>query len=97
MSDLSPIINRVENSSLVSIDLEDLYDSRERILYDLKTNLYQDLILREKDFHSFIKSYNWEEFKDKNVAITCTVDAIIPTWAFMILISKIQPPIFFVV
>ena len=91
MSDNSPILNRVENSSLVSIDLEDLYDSHERILYDLRTNLYQDLILREKDFRSFIKSYQWEEFKDKNVAITCSVDAIIPTWAYMLLISRIQP------
>jgi hypothetical protein len=75
----------------VSIDLEDLYDFHERILYDLKTNLYQDLILREKEFRSFIKSFNWEEFKNKNVAITCTVDAIIPTWAYMLVISRIQP------
>ncbi len=91
MSNDLPILNRVENSSLVSIDLEDLYDSNERVLYDIRENLFQDLVLKEKDFRSFIKDNDWEKYRNKNVAITCSSDAIIPTWAYMLILSKIQP------
>ena len=91
MSNDLPILNRVENSSLVSIDLEDLYDSNDRVLYDIRENLFQDLVLKEKDFRFFIKDNDWEKYRNKNVAITCSSDAIIPTWAYMLILSKIHP------
>ncbi|WP_020529223.1 DUF2480 family protein [Flexithrix dorotheae] len=85
------IINRVANSPLISIDLEEYYHPGERVVYDLKQNLFQELILREKDFRAFVKENDWSQYKDKNVAIVCTADAIVPTWAFMLIASKLQP------
>jgi len=85
------IINKVTNSGIITINLEDYYHPGERIIYDLKQNLFQELILKEKEFREFIKTFDWSIYKYKNVAITCSVDAIIPEWAYMLLISKLQP------
>jgi hypothetical protein len=85
------IINRVSNSQLVTFDLEELYTPGERILFDIKHLLFQELILREKDFRDFIKDHNWAQYQNKFVAITCSADAIVPTWAYMLLASALQP------
>lgn len=85
------IVNRVANSGLITLDLEEYFDKRERVLYDIKDNLYQGLILKEKDFREFLKNLDGSVFINKNVAITCSVDAIVPTWAYMLLASKIEP------
>lgn len=85
------IINRVANSPLITLDLEELYDHGERILYDIKNNLFQEMILKEKDFRGFLKTHDWSTYEGKNVAIHCSVDAIVPTWAYMLLASKIEP------
>jgi Protein of unknown function (DUF2480) len=86
------IINKVANSGLVTLDLEDIYPQGERILYDLKQNLFMDMILREKDFREFIKNHEWSQYTGKFVAITCTeTEVIIPTWAYMLLATKLQP------
>lgn len=79
------IVNKVEGSGLVTIDLEELYPEGERVLLDVKPLLFQELILKEKDFREFIKNEDWTKYKNKLVAITCTNDAIVPTWAFMLL------------
>ncbi|MEQ9288777.1 MAG: DUF2480 family protein [Cyclobacteriaceae bacterium] len=85
------IVNRVANSSLVNFDLEDYYDKGERVVYDIKENLFNGFVLKEKDFRDFIKQNDWSAYKDKNVAIICSADAIVPTWAFMLLCSAIEP------
>ncbi len=85
------IINRVANSSIISLDLETFYPTGERVIFDIKHNLYEETILKERDFRAFIKEHNWEDYKEKNVAITCSVDAIVPTWAFMLIASKLTP------
>lgn len=85
------IVNRVAQSGLISLDLADLYPQGERILYDIKENLFHGLILREKDFREFVKSHDWTQYADKHVAVTCTADAIVPTWAYMLLASKMAP------
>ncbi len=85
------IVNKVANSALVSFDLEDYYPKEERVVYDIKDNLFQGLILKEKDFRAFVKTYDWEQYKDKYVAIICSVDAIVPTWAYMLLATKLEP------
>ena len=79
------IVNRVANSGLVSFNLEDYYHNGERVIYDIKQHLFMELILKEKDFREFLKSNDWSVFTDKNVAITCSADAIVPTWAYMLL------------
>lgn len=78
------MINRVASSSLITFDLESFYEPGDRVLIDLKENLYQGLILREKDLRDFIKEHNWQQYQDKFVAVTCSAEAIIPTWAFML-------------
>ena len=85
------IINKVAQSGLVSIDLEDFYASGERVIYDLAQNLFQGLILREKEFRLFLKEHQWESYAGKNVAIICSADAIVPTWAYMLLAVHLQP------
>ena len=85
------IINKVAQSGLISFDLGDLHPQGDRVLYDIKDNLFQGLILREKDFREFVKGHNWEQYADKHVAITCTADAIVPTWAYMLLANRIAP------
>jgi hypothetical protein len=88
---MEEIVNRVASSPLISLNLEDYYPQGERVLYDLKDNLFQGMILREKDFREFVKNHDWSQYEGKYVAITCTADAIVPTWAYMLLASKIEP------
>lgn len=85
------IINKVANSGLISIDLEEYYHPGERIVYDIKDNLFQGLLLREKDFREFLKSHDWSQYEGKNIAIICSEDAIVPTWAYMLLGVYLQP------
>ena len=85
------IINRVAISSLVTIDLEDFYPSGERVLFDIKDWLLEGLVLREKDFRTHVESHDWSDYKDKYVAITCSTEAIIPAWAFMLVSIHLQP------
>lgn len=85
------IVNRVASSSIISFDLETIYPKGDRIVFDIKNNLYEETILREKEFRAFIKEHDWLSYTGKNVAITCSVDAIVPTWAFMLIASKLTP------
>jgi hypothetical protein len=85
------IINKVASSDLVSIDLETIYPEEERVVFDIKPLLFEELILKEKDFREFVRTHEWQNYIDKYVAITCTADAIVPTWAFMLVMIKIQP------
>jgi hypothetical protein len=85
------IINKVTESALTTIDLEEYYPKGETAVFDLKDHLFMGLILKEKDFRATLQSFDWEQFRDKNVAITCTADAIIPMWAYMLVASNLQP------
>lgn len=82
------IVNKVALSGLVSYDLETIKPQGERILYDIKDNLFHGLMLKEKDFREFIKNHDWTQYEGKHVAITCSTDAIVPTWAYMLLTTK---------
>lgn len=85
------IVNRVANSGLKTIDLEELIPEGERVLLDIKDQLWQGLALKEKDFRAYIKEQDWSEYQDKYVAIHCSVDALIPTWAYMLLSTSLAP------
>ncbi len=84
------IINRVAKSALVSIDLEEYLHTGEQVAFDLSAVLYQGLILREKDFRDFLKTHDWHQYIGKNVRLHCSTDAIVPTWAYMLLVTKLQ-------
>lgn len=85
------IVNRVAQSKLVTFDLEELYPKGQRVVFDIKDWLFEGLILREKEFRAKSKEYNWSQFQDCFVALTCSSDAIIPGWAFLFLASKLHP------
>jgi len=83
------IINRVVNSKLKTFDLEEIYPEGERIVLDIKDWLFQELILKEKDFRASVKKHDWSQYKNSFVAVSCSVDAIIPSWAFMLVVSEL--------
>jgi hypothetical protein len=83
-------VNRVAQSALTTLNLEELIHPGERVVYDIKENLFHGLMLREKDFREFVKTHDWTQYDGKNVAIICSADAIVPTWAYMLLASKLQ-------
>ncbi|MEQ8623833.1 MAG: DUF2480 family protein [Vicingaceae bacterium] len=85
------IINRVAKSGLITLNLEEFYPEGERVLYDIKENLWQGIALKEKDFREFVKEYDWSTYEGKFVALTCSEDAIVPTWAYMLLATKLAP------
>ena len=85
------IINRVANSKLVTLDLEDYYPKGTRVLFDIKDWLYEGFVLREKDFRKNVSEFDWSQYQDSFVAITCSTDAIIPGWAYMLISIELEP------
>ncbi len=86
------LINKVAESGLVTIDLEKYLPNKEEIaVFDLKDFLFMGMILKEKDFREALKQQDWEKYRNKYVAITCTADAIIPVWAYMLATTYLQP------
>lgn len=85
------IINRVANSKLMTLDLEDYYPEGKRVVFDIKDWLYEGLVLREKEFRAQIKTYNWAQHKDQYIALSCSSDAIVPAWAYMLITIHLEP------
>ena len=85
------IVNKVANSGLIQLDLEELRPKGDRVFFDIKPLLFHELVLREKDFREFLVQHDWSQYQDKYVAISCSNDAIIPTWAFMLLAIHLKP------
>lgn len=85
------IVNRVANSPLKTIDLEEMYPPGARILFDIKDWLYEGMILREKEFRGHVSEHDWSQYENQFVALTCSEDAIIPSWAFLLISSELAP------
>ena len=85
------IINRVANSKLVTIDLEDYYPKADRVLFDIKDWLFEELILKEKEFRAFVNAHDWSQYNHNFIALTCSSDAIIPSWAYLLIATKLSP------
>ncbi len=85
------IVNRVAASKLVTLDLEDFYPVGERVVIDLKDWLFEELVLREKDFRNEVNSHDWTAYEGKYVAILCSTDAIIPSWAYLLVTIQLTP------
>lgn len=86
-----PIINKVAESGLITLDPATYLPKGEITVFDIKDHLFMGMILKEKDFREGLKNTGWEQYGNKNVAITCSADAIIPVWAYMLLASYLQP------
>lgn len=85
------IINKVQSSGLLSLDLEEFYLEGERVVLDIKEQLFMGMILKEKEFREFIKNTDWSIYAGKHVSLFCSVDAVIPTWAYMLISNKLSP------
>jgi uncharacterized protein DUF2480 len=85
------IVNKVAQSQLVTIDLETYYPAEEIAVFDLKPHLFMELILKEKEFRAALQNNDWSVYQNKIVAVTCSADAIIPMWAYMLVTSYLQP------
>jgi hypothetical protein len=83
--------NKVAESGIITLDLEQYYPKGEVAVFDMKDHLFMGLILKEKDFREALKNMDWEAYRDKNVAVTCSADAIIPVWAYMLVSAGLQP------
>lgn len=89
MSDL--IVNKVASSGIITLDLEQYMPKEPASGFDLKDHLFMGLILKEKDFREALKNLDWQAYDQKNVAIFCSVDAVIPVWAYMLVVTYLQP------
>jgi hypothetical protein len=85
------IINKVSESVLTTIDLEEFYPKEDIAVFDLKDYLFMGLILKEKDFREALKNLDTSSFNNKIIAVTCSADAIIPMWAYMLITTYLQP------
>lgn len=85
------IKNKVADSGIVSIDMESFITQGERVVFDIRPCLFNDLILREKEFREFVKTNPWDLYRDKIVGIVCSADAIVPTWAYMLVALALEP------
>lgn len=84
------IINRVAQSKLITVNLEEYYPEGKRTVIDIKDWLYEGLILRERDFRMLAEEHDWSQYKDVYVAMHCSTDAIIPAWAYLLLTIKLS-------
>lgn len=84
------IRNKVAESTLITFDLERYYHQGKRVSIDIKDNLYNGFVLREKEFREYVKTEDWSQYEGQNVAIHCSEDAIIPTWAYMLLTTAVS-------
>ena len=92
MTDTKPLVNKVAQKALITLDLEEYFPKEEAMAFiDLKDFLFKGLILREADFRETVKNTDWTQYKNKYVAIHCSTDAIIPMWAYMVLSAEIAP------
>lgn len=82
---MDEIINKVEKSGLITLDLEDIYPKEPRMLFDLKDYLYEGLVLREKEFRENLSKLDWKMYENAYVAVTCTSDAIVPSWSYLLI------------
>lgn len=85
------IINKVAESGLITLDPAAYFPKGETAVFDMKNHLFMGLILKEKEYREALKQTDWEQYRGKNIALTCTADAIIPVWAYMLAVSYLQP------
>lgn len=88
---MADFVNKVAESGLITIDLEEWYPKDKVLVFDLKDYLFRGMIVKEKEFREQLKATNWEQFRNHTVAIICSADAIIPSWAYMLVGAYLQP------
>lgn len=84
-------VNKVAESGIITLDLEEFYPKEQALVFDMKDHLFMGLILKEKDFRETMKNLDLKIYEGKNIALTCSADAVIPVWAYMLVVSYLQP------
>lgn len=87
---MDTIVNKVAESGLITLDLEEFYPTEEIVAFDLKDYLFMGMILKEKDFRAALQGLPWGDYKDKFVALYCSAEAIIPLWAYMLVSTNLS-------
>lgn len=90
-ADNQPLVNRVAESGLITLNLEEFFPKQPITSFDLKDHLFHGLILKEKEFREALKAHDWEAYRGKVLAVFCSTDAIIPVWAFMLVTAQAAP------
>jgi hypothetical protein len=86
---MEEITNRVKNSGIITLDLGDLLPTKPVVEIDIQNQLWQGLVLREKDFREYLSREDWSRYAGQHCAIFCSTDAIVPTWAYMLVAEKL--------
>ncbi len=87
---MDKIVNKVADSGLKTLDLANFKPKTDIVVFDIKDFLWQELILKEKEFRAALEDFHWESLKNNAVAVLCSTDAIVPTWAYMLVVSYLQ-------
>ncbi len=87
---MSAIINKIENSGIITVDLETYKPSGDIVTIDIRDQLWQGMVLKEEPFRAWVKDTDWSQYKGKHVGLYCSEDAIIPVWAYMLIASKLE-------
>jgi hypothetical protein len=87
---MADIVNKVAKSPLITFNLEDYYPKGKRVQIDIKEWLFQGIILKEKDFRLELKAHGWEQYQDTYVSLYCSTDAIIPSWAYLLVTTYLE-------
>ena len=85
------LINKIAESGLITLRPEEWVSSHALSSFDLKNFLFKELILKEQDFRLALKEYDWSQYKDKVLCVFCSADAIIPSWAYMLVATYATP------
>ena len=85
------IVNKVANSSLINVDLSDFAPKDNIIVFDIKEFLFKGLILKERDFRKALKEFDFTKYKGSVICVTCSSDAIVPMWVYMLITSYLNP------
>ena len=88
---MEEIANRVANSALEVFDLEDYYPKGIRSQIDISLWLLEGLLLKEKDFRLHLQQHDWSQYQNQYIAINCSTDAIVPTWASILVAIQLAP------
>lgn len=86
-----PLVNRVANSGLITLNLEEYFPSHKIVTFDIKDYLFKEFILKEKDFREALNDYDWSQCQGKVLLVRCSTDAIIPIWAYMLVAAAAAP------
>lgn len=88
---METIVNKVAESGILTLDLAPFIPADELAVFDLKPFLFREMILKEKDYRAALQTHDWQQYAGKHVAVTCSVDAIIPVWAYMLATTYLEP------